>query len=97
MDNFHPSYMYENVLYVTNVLHLGNEILVLIKTVLEKGILCLDALLMCIYLLYVYDLYDQNTKIIGEENEGQCSCKQCTQHQFTLYKSRGNSLLHSVT
>ena len=31
--------MYENVLYVTNVLHLGNEILVLIKTVLEKGIL----------------------------------------------------------
>ena len=33
--------MYENVLYVTNVLHLGNEILVLIKTVLEKGILCL--------------------------------------------------------
>lgn len=41
MDNFHPSYIYENVLYVTNVLHLGNEILVLIKTVLEKGILCL--------------------------------------------------------
>ena len=41
MDNFHPSYTYENVLYVTNVLHLGNEILVLIKTVLEKGILCL--------------------------------------------------------
>ena len=39
MDNFHPSYTYENVLYVTNVLHLGNEILVLIKTVLEKGIL----------------------------------------------------------
>ena len=50
-----------------------------------------------IYLLYVYDLYDQNTKIIGEENEGQCSCKQCTQHQFILYKSRGNSLLHGVT
>ena len=38
MDNFHPSYTYENVLYVTNVLHLGNEILVLIKTVSEKGI-----------------------------------------------------------
>ena len=50
--------MYENVLYVTNVLHLGNEILVLIKTVLEKGILCLDAQLRIIEIdMYIFVIY----------------------------------------